>query len=241
MSKLSWIPLPLAEKAVSESLHREVALYLFLKHETDGYIKLTGANKQYVLAYFNITDSTLYRRLSFLKERDWIGHDPETCTYFVRGYSHIYKTETEFVSNTAVEFNEKALCEFEVYAFAAVIGYLVKHQIKQQKRRGNGQKKRCPNQAPVSTYQKVAISALEQILNRSYQSIVNLKKHALKSNYLKRKKTYIEICDSDVFNSMYYKAYPSHWGRVRKLYDKIVLVGIDQFECQLRFKSKRYI
>ena len=243
MFDLHWVPLPVLQKAITEKAHREIALFLFLKMTTSGRVKIEGRKKSEVLQVLSISESTLYRRLNVLMKWDWIGYDEKFELYYIRGFKRIYELEEEFVSKTAVRFKINDLFHLQEYSFSAWLGYLLRAQSR-GKRRGAEHKPRRSQQSPASIYKPVALSVMESFFSLSKDTLIKLKKHAIELGYIERKRGYQELYDISDHTYEYYKIYPEHWGRLRKIMTDtgwaIALIEPDRFISFHRYTRKRY-
>lgn len=243
MYKLKWVPLPVLQKAITEKAHREIALFLFLKMTTSGRLKLEGRKKAEVLQVLNISESTLYRYLSTLLKWDWMGYDPSREVYYVRGFKRVYELENEFIAKTAVRVKIEDLFHMQSYSFSAWLGYLLRAQ-SSWKRRGAEQKTRCSQQSPASIYRPVALTIMKQFFKLSKDTAIKLKKQAISNGYIKRQRGYRELYDIKDYTPEYYRIYPEHWGRLRKIMTltgwAIALTAPDEFISFHWYRRKRY-
>jgi len=243
MFNLRWVPLPVLQKAITEKAHREIALFLFLKMTTSGRVKLEGRKKKEVLQVFGISNSTLYRYLSKLLEWDWMGYDKSMQVYYIRGFKRIYEIEDEFISKTAVRICIDDLFNLQAFSFSAWLGYLLRGQSR-GKRRGAGQNTRCSQQSPASVFKPVALSVMKLFFNLSKDTLIKLKKHSIRKGYIKRERGYQELYDISDHTYEYYRSYPEHWGRLRRIMTEtgwaIALTAPDRFIDYNRYKRKRY-
>lgn len=243
MYNLHWVPLPVLQKALSEKTHREIALFLFLKMTTASRVRIEGRKKGEILQVLSISESTLYRYLMVLMEWDWIGFDEKTSIYYIRGFKRIYEIEEEFISKTAVRITIEDLFIIQVFSFSASLGYLLRAQSR-WKRRGAERQSRRSHQSPASVFKPVALSVMEQFFLLSKDTLIKLKKQAIRSGYIKRKRSYKELYDITDHHYEYYKIFPEHWGRLRKILTDtgfvIALTAPDTFIDFHRFKTMRY-
>jgi len=243
MFELRWVPLPVLQKAITEKAHREIALFLFFKMTTSGRVKIEGRKKEEVLQVLSISESTLYRRLKVLMSWDWIGYDGKYEVYYIRGFKRIYEIEEEFISKTAVWIRVEDLFHLQAFSFSAWLGYLLRAQCR-GKRRGAGQKTRCSQQSPASIFKPVALSVMEQFFSLSKDTLIKLKNHSIRKGYIKRERGYQELHSISDHTYEYYKIYPEHWGRLRKIMTDtgwaIALTAPDKFIDYNRYKRKRY-
>lgn len=243
MFNLHWVPLPVLQKAVTDKTHREIALFLYLKMTTCSRVKIEGRKKSEILQVLSISESTLYRRLHVLMKWDWIGYDETFQVYYIRGFKRIYELEEEFVSKTAVRIRFDDIFYLQPFSFSAWLGYLLRAQSR-GKRRGAEQKSRCSKQSPASIYKPVALIVMEQFFELSKDTLIKLKKQSIKKGYIKRKRGFKELHSIRDHRFEYYKVYPEHWGRLRKIMTDtgwtIVLTAPDKFLDFHRYKYKKY-
>lgn len=238
MFNLRWVPLPVLEKALSEKQHREIVLFLYLKMTTSSRVKIEGRKKSEIMQVLSISESTLYRRLDTLREWDWVGYDEITGVYSIRGFKRIYELE-KFKGKTAVYLRIDELYHFQVFSFAACVGYLVRQQ-SSWKRRGAGRKTWRSKQSPAYVFKPVAISVMENLFKLSKDTIISLKEQAIDLGYLLRERGYTLLHEAKYHDQTYYMAYPEHWGRLRRVRNFIVLLGPDRLSDKLYYRRKKY-
>lgn len=238
MFKMKWVPMPIIEQALIEKKHNEIELFLYLKMLTSGRFSPNRSIIRSVLNLCQITESTFYRRLSRLKEWDWIGYDKQYEVYYVRGFKRLYQIEG-FLSRTAVLLQVEDLYNFQVFCFSACIGLLLRNQNKKE-RRGTEQKSWCSNQSPSYSYKPVAISVMQSLLSISKDTAITLKKESIKSGYLSSIRDYKALYHVKYHTPMIYKIYPQYWGLLRREGCMISLIQPDLFRDNHKYKRKNY-
>ena len=68
-------------------------LYLYLKSISNGKIRLNKETKEEISKALNCTTRTLYNNLHKLQARNWIGYNPKSKLYFVRGFEKVRAIE----------------------------------------------------------------------------------------------------------------------------------------------------
>jgi len=240
MFDLRWVPLPVLQKALTEKVHREIALFLYLKMRSSSRVKIEGRKKREVMQVLKISESTLYRYVGTLRNWDWMGFDEKTSVYFIRGFKRIYEMEG-FISKTAVRFSIKDLINLQTFSFSASVGYLLRYQnMRKGKGRGAGRQTWRSHQSPASVFKPVALSVMESIFSLSKDTLIKLKKKAIKLGYLKRKKGYEHLHHISEHSYEYYRIYPEHWGRLRRDGPMVSLIMPDMFIDYLLYRRKNY-
>lgn len=238
MLNLNWVPLPVLQKALIEKKHREISLFLYLKMTNSGRVKIKGRKKSEILQILQIDESTLYRWLNELKDWDWLGYDNRTQTYFIRGFQHINRVE-EYISRTAVRIVIQDLFHIQSYSFSACLGYLLRVQSRRN-RRGADLKTWRSRQSPATFYKPVAIKAMKKIFELSEDTIINLKKLALKQGYIKRERSYKRLYHVSKHTREVYRSFPHLWGRLRRDGAYIGILGPDTFIDYHLYTRKRW-
>lgn len=243
MFNLRWVPLPVLQKALTEKVHREIALFLYLKMTTSSRLKIEGKKKCEIMQVLKVSESTLYRYVETLRMWDWVGFDKTTSVYYIRGFKRIYEIE-KFVSKTAVQLTVSDLFNLQIFSFSASLGYLLRLQRRWKRRQGAGRQPRRSYQSPASIYKPVALSVMESFFQLSKDTIVKLKKHAIIMGYIDRKRGYTELYDVADHSPVYYESFPEHWGRLRKVLTEtgwaIVLIEADRFIDMHKYRSRNY-
>lgn len=238
MFNLSWVPLPVLEKALKKKQHREISLFLYLKMTTSGRVRIEGRKKEELLQVHSISESTLYRRLNTLRDWDWIGHDELTKIYYIRGFKRLYEIE-EFVSKTALRCSVKDLFKLQVFSFSASVGFLLRSQSRWN-RRGAERKTWRSQQSPASLFKPLAISAMKTIFSLSEDTIVELKKQSIKEGYLQRRRGYKQLYHISNHSHEIYRQCPELWGLLRRDGPMLAIIQPDEFTDNLYYKRKRY-
>lgn len=237
MFKTKWVPLHILQKALIKKYHREITLFLYLKVTTDGTSKLNDRKKSEILQVLSISESNFYRRLEVLRGWNWVGYNPNSGTYFIRGYSYILKSE-KAISKTAVRIKFKDIINLQTYSFSACVGFLLRSQAR-SKRRGAERKTWRSNQSPASHFRPVALSVMESIFSLSKGTVIRLKKHSIIAGYLKRNKGFKELYHVSKHSREYYRSHPEHWGLLRKEGCMVVLIQPDEFMAFHTYKHYR--
>ena len=124
--QVTWIPVSLLQFAEERSLIEELKFYIAIKLIASGKIK--GKNKLFK-PLFNLHGIkhhfTFNKRLNRLKQLNWVGYNPSSDYYFIRGYERVC-TDLGLSSRTYAEFEIKYFDNFRVFVFAAIIGKKVK-------------------------------------------------------------------------------------------------------------------
>lgn len=238
MLNLSWVPLPVLQKALTEKQHREISLFLYLKMTTSSRVRIKGRKKKELLQVFSISESTLYSRIKTLNEWDWMGYDGRTKVHYVRGFKRIYEIE-RFISKTVVRLYSKDLFKLQVFSFSASVGYLLRSQSR-RKGRGAEQKTWRSNQSPASVFKPVAISVMETLFSLSKDTIVDLKKQAIKDGYLQRRRGYKHLYHISKHSYEIYRLSPGLWGLLRRDGFMLSILLPDEFTDNLFYKRKIY-
>ena len=174
-----------------------------------------------------ISRGTFYRHVEWLKQRNWVGYNSQSKIYFIRSFKTIFKIEN-LEGRTCTVFSSKWFKTFKAFCSGSVIGYLVKHQRKAERKKGRSNQSR-----PVAT------SAISKIMNIPESTAYNLKQLASKHKFIHKQRDFYNTGISSFQIKRFRNVYPeiayktvSHKGTVQ-------ICKPDMCKELLRFKTSR--
>lgn len=174
-----------------------------------------------------IDRSTFYKHVGWLKQRNWIGYNRESKIYFIRSFKYVFKQEN-LEGKTCTVFSSKWFKSFKAYCSGSIIGYLVKHQRKAERKKGRSNQSR-----PVAT------SAISKIMNIPESTAYQLKQIATKAGYITKKRDFHCTGISSTYIQSFKKAFPDIAHKVVSHKKKVKICKPDLCNDCLHFKTSR--
>jgi len=188
----------------------EAKTYVFLKMQCSGKIRFSRAIIKKACKVLGISRGTFYRHVGLLKQRNWIGYNSQSQIYFIRSFKYVCNKEN-LEGRTCTVFSSKWFKSFKAFCSGSVIGYLVKHQRKAERKKGRSKQSR-----PVAT------SAIIKIMNIPESTAYQLKQIASKAGFIKKRRDFLDTGISSFQIKSFRKVYPeishkavSHKGTVQ--------------------------
>jgi len=187
-----YIPVEMCYYAAANRLIKPLQLYLLLKAHCSGKMRIdrpTLFKLAYKLGYSH--PKTVQAHLNKLQELNWIGYNPESGIYFIRGFDPIRQMH-QWNRQGAARFNTSDIRQFKGFISAIIIGNLSNAQ--RRKREQETVLKQHTKQPPdaSSGYNPISNKALTNILKKyqegeqhsySLSSMTKFKQDAIKSGY----------------------------------------------------------
>lgn len=172
---------------------RPAQVYLYLKSQCDGKIKLTGEVTKKAARVIGCTTRTINDNIKKLIERNWIGLDLKSKICFVRGFEELYRIES-WGSRTGAIFTTDKVKYAKGFFIGTCIGYLARHQKRKKYLELKGEGKRSSVQRKVRakqgkrsslpTHYPVACKAIAQIYNISISTALLWRKEAFALGFI---------------------------------------------------------
>jgi hypothetical protein len=87
------LPLSFCELAIRKKFFAPLRLYIYLKTVCAGQIRLDTRAKSEIAKALNVEPKTIGNLLRKLQECNWIGHNPQSGYFFIRGFDKIRELE----------------------------------------------------------------------------------------------------------------------------------------------------
>lgn len=223
-----YIPKALCSHALSKKCVPQLRLYEYLKMSCSGKRIINKPFVQQACQDLNIHRSTFYRLLSWLKSKKWVTKSTESGLYFIISHERLLKKEG-LKGNTAAYFIADWFDRFKAFLSGCVIGYLVKHQRKAERKNGRSNKPR-----PVAT------NAIAKILNIPESTAYHYKQQATQHHFIFKDRQFqhtgIHIKYLDSFRSVH----PDIAFKTVGYNNEVCVCLPDLVEEGLLYKTKRY-
>lgn len=185
------IPVSLCYLVLRKRLSRPFQIYLWLKINTSGKLRVDKVKKESMMIDCKIkSKKTINKDLLILEDQNWIGHNKISGYYFIRGFDtlrYFYKQN----SRVAVIFEFNYLTHIKEFLFAVVIGDLLKKQERKRWRTDlkRGRSKQLLHLIPY--YHPISLDAISKVLNISKSTAHNYKDQTKRIGFINFNKDYI--------------------------------------------------
>lgn len=179
------IPIDITHLTLREKFFRPLQVYIFLKSRCSGQLKISKSEIREVSSKLGTSADTIKRNLKKLRERNWVGYNPESGYYFIRGFKKIKQLEgSKYLTSVCLSV-DRELCDFRIFKaflYGASIGYLARYQKgKARRRAGSERTKGSSKHNPelrLPTHYPVACEAMSKIFGISISTAHKYKKEA---------------------------------------------------------------
>ena len=231
------IPVDLCIYTLQNRLSRSLQLYILLKSTCSGKRLINRNDRNNLAVNLDLNTRTIKNHITKLQSLNWIGYNPQSGYYFIRGFDRVKKIEN-LNYRTAAEFDPKEIKKFKAFIIGAVIGYLVNSQKKDRrlepkKARYNRSKPGChPSYFPISS------EVLAKILNVSQSTAHTYILLAKKGNYIRIKKTNLEPTGISVKNYQGLKrTFPDLNLRIKN--NQLFIQKANKIASNIHFKTRK--
>lgn len=203
VQKETWIPVGLALYAEKENLVEALKFYIGLKLSCSGKFQPSKRPFKLLMVQMGINSrTTLNNRLKALKKLNWIGFNPNSDCYFIRGYKRVCG-DLNIPYSTCVEFSSDYFKDFRPFIFASVVGQKIKTiEYARKRRKGKvkfvpqyweGTHPDLPSHLLDLGYNGLSNSAMAGFTGKSMSRCSELKNLAEKAGYLRTKEKLITV------------------------------------------------
>lgn len=241
------VPLDLCEFVLRNKFFSPAQLYLCLKSKCDGKIRITTKLKRELAKEIGCTVRTIENNLLKLQKRNWIGFNPKSRIYFIRGFETLRKMEG-FQRRTGVWWKVSYLKHTKAFFIGACLGYLSNRQkankynelkkeqsLSERKQEGSNQ-----DRISLPTHYPIAAEAVSKIYGVSKSTAYQWKQLAKEQDFidLRSNTKLISINPQDgYFFKVGYDEVSDH-----VFYDqfgRVWLKEIDKVAAKLEYKRRR--
>lgn len=181
------IPCELAQFSIREKRVREAQIYLSGLYLYSGKARLSEQPLDVIGSFCSVKKSTVYNKVNWLLQRDWIGKDKKNGWLFFRGLNRVHQLEGWQYSRSAVMF-ENDLHSVKAFFIGAVLSNIV---YSGNTGSGTDRKSRRSKQ----TRYPVSLSLIRKVLNVSEKTAYNYRKLAQKYRYIKMTPNLQQVAD----------------------------------------------
>lgn len=248
------LPLSLCELAIRQKLVSPLRLYVYLKSICHGQIRLDGSLKNQIAQELNVTGRTVNNLLKELQVRNWVGHNPESGYYFVRGFDWVRAKENlrgrrGVWVDVSKDLQNKQ--RFTAFVSGALIGQMAnvsKYKMREREKQGPEHTKGSSNHRSctiVPSHFPVACKAVSKMLGVASSTASLMKEQAAEYGFIDVKKQWQRLAlagdpkvkDAD-FASSYKASHPEEAHRVRIREGKVYLQETDLVLACLNYTKK---
>jgi len=237
--KTVLIPVELCEYVLMHKLSKPFQLYMLLKSICYGQMKIDKQFHKLLAARLGLkSEKTIKNNLKILLDLNFIGHNPNSGYYFIRGF-HWVQSKLKLTARTAAEFDYADIDKLQAFCMAAVTCYIVK----QQKRKWlSEQDKGCSNHDNhLSSAFYVSSTLLRDKLGISLNTAYRLKKKAHETGFLEIIPNWEPLNQDARFKRSYLKGWPENKNILRVRDGMLFLQRSDQIIPKVRFKRRKKI
>lgn len=192
------LPLSFCEFAIRNRFQAPLRLYLYLKVRSHGQLRMDAKERKAIAENLGIDPKTVSNLLEKLRRRNWVGHNPASGIYFVRGFGKVREIEG-FLGLQAVRLDvHRDLAQQEIFkalTAGAFIGNLARiskyRSMKEQASQGPERLKRRSNhrsRGAVPSHFPVACKALSALLGIASSTASEFKALAAKHGFIQVQK-----------------------------------------------------
>lgn len=208
-TKTTLIPIEMCQKALINKTVRELQVYIWLKINSSGKIKLTQEVWRKIMTDLNIKSVKMVKMyIQQLIDKQWITLSKRSGYYFIKGFDRIRKLEG-YTRRTGAEFNIKDIKNFKGFLVGAVISQMISVQKKREwllvTERIKGRSLTVVSNPRL--FYPVANNAFAKILEVSKSTAYKWKKLAKDQGYIKIRRKYEKLDFLDAGNINEFQKY----------------------------------
>lgn len=180
------IPVGLALTIGRERLIREFQVWLLLKHWSNGRLEITPGIYGNLASSLKCSTKTIRRTIEKLRRRNWLGFNPKTGVWYVRGMDSIQVVE-KVPGRTVVRFDVNEILASRAFFGACMDSYFARAQkVKAWKERAaRVHPKRGTTQlAPLPSHFPVALSLHERFFGITKTTAQRNRAEARRAGYI---------------------------------------------------------
>ncbi|MES2620343.1 MAG: hypothetical protein V4615_05775 [Bacteroidota bacterium] len=238
--KTILLPVQLCEQVLKRKIVRPFQLYLLLKSLCSGKMRIHKSEYPALAEILGRKSGrTISNNLKTLIQMNFIGNNPKSGYYFIRGISYLSEA-FKIESTTATEFDYAHIRDLQAFCLASVVSYIIRRQ--KIKGWGPGRKEWRPKQSscPTSSSNKYMVSntLIAQKLKISLHSAYTWKKKAHDLGFIEVTSNLIPLKVHLKHKKALLKGQPELRGRLRAKNHWLYIQGSD-FVAQKSIVFKR--
>lgn len=235
------IPVDISAYVVKHHLYRPFQFYILLKSQCNGQMRISSSDfDTYAHTLEMKCGKSLKLALKKLLKLNWVGYNPSSKTYFVRGFKKVRQLIGGY-SRSATQFFTENLLELKAFVAASVMGYMVNCQKKKEYASGSIQGGLHHNayEFSDSDFYPVANTAVAKIVGVAPSTAFELKKLAAKEKFIFVRKSFKKTLYRKEHSAGYKSVFPELAGRLRAKGSFLVIQDVDKLYCSLKFKTRK--
>jgi hypothetical protein len=238
--KYYLIPYNLALLIRRERLFREFQIWLLLKHWSNGHLELTPRIIARLASSLRCSPRTIARTVARLRERNWLGYNPNTGVTYVRGMDSLRMVE-RIPGRLAVWFDIDRILHTEAFLAACTESFFVRGQkVKAWRKRAAGvhSKRGTIQPAPVPVFFPVALSLHFSFFGIAKSTAARERKLAEAAGFLLiRKAPPIPITTNNP--AAFLRGFPELAGHIFERSGQWYIRPTDELKTNLLFKKRQ--
>lgn len=249
------VPLAFCEFAIRNKLLSSFRLYIYLKTTCNGQILIDAKTKQTIAKDLHVTVKTITNQLKKLHERNWVGYNPKSGYYFIRGFNKVRDIE-QFQGRRGVWIDThkdfQTISRFRAFVMGAIIGQLSNVSKQRAKKtfeerrpehiKGSSNHRLRPH---LPLYYPVACHALASIYGISISTASRYKHEADEHGFIDLKKNFRRLAlngDPKEYDAQFATAYkashPDEAHKIRIKNNKVYIQEADQVQARMNYTKK---
>lgn len=229
------VPIELCQFAIQYRSVNQFRLYILLKWYSSGKLRLSQSDLKGIASFLSCSKRTVKNLLKNLLAENWIGFNPKSQIYFIRGFYKVCKIERlNPIAGAWFEFSDFET--FEAFCAATIFAKLIQKQ--KRRRRLEREKGRSIHTRPAAF--PVSIRYMAKVANLSESKVYRIKKLAKEAGYIevKKKLIYLNI-PLNQLNSLI-ASFPNEICRIRIIDNKLFLVEPDEIQSFIFLKKRKW-
>jgi len=232
------IPIDLCIYTLKNKLSRSFQLYILLKISCSGKRTITQNDRNNFANNLDLkTTKTINNHFKKLQLLNWIGFNPKSGYYFIRGFDKVKEIQN-LNYRTAAEFDPKEIKNLKAFIIGALIGYLVNSQKKRERLEPKKARKHRSKHGRPSSFFPISSEVLANILNVSHVTALKYMTLAKKAGYIRIKKNNLEATGIHVKHyQAYKKTFPEYNLRIKN--NQLWIQKANKFASNIHLKTRK--
>lgn len=234
------LPVALCAFAVKKKSFRELQIYLYLKAKCCGQIRLNPEIIKTTAADLGVTIKTIQNNIKKLKQKNWLGSDPNYGYMFVRGFKKIMeieKLEGRQAGFLDIDNDLYSYKKFKAYAISLTLSSLQKSQQAQERDSRKQKVARAGSRAKhASKFCEISCSSYSQIFEVSTKTASIYKRLAHEFNFIEVKKN-LKRVDIELSELKLFKKHSDNAHKIRVFEKEVFIQNIDLIHSLSEIRS----
>jgi len=235
-------PVELCAYALQTRQVNEFKVYVYLKVICSGKLHEDDVRFQEAWRHLFKSKKTFKKHLQTLLRLNWVGYNPNSGIYFIRGYDFLRLKHSLTKSKTGVEFNTDYFKNFRQFLSGAVIGQRNNwHWFKKQKSERNlrgRSKQTSTSTSPIRS--GVSNGVIADMFKISRSRACQVKQDAAKAGFITAQKQFAPTSyPVELVRSLRTTLDPQEARRLRIIGKTIFVQHYDAIDSHLRYAKRR--